>query len=79
VEFVQNYINRQFPTRNMLTSSESDYCTFTLGVETVTAINDGGLGIRYHDGKELVVCRPGGGVRPVLSIEVYSSSPLDNN
>ena len=42
---------------------------FLLGVETITAINDGGLGIRYIQGRRSVKWQYGG-VRPVLSIEV---------
>jgi hypothetical protein len=56
-------------SHNVLTGSKSDRTTFTLGVETVTAINDGGLGIQYHTGRKWVVWRPHG-IRPVLSIEV---------
>ena len=44
---------------------------FVLGVETITAINDGGLGIRYIQGRRPVKWQPGG-IRPVLSIEVMS-------
>lgn len=54
----------------VLTHSKSDHATFKLGVETVTAINDGGLGIQYHTGRKWVRWRPHG-IRPVLSIEVH--------
>ena len=42
---------------------------FFLGVEQVTAINDGGLGLRwYSDGGPIDLQH--GGIRPVLSVEV---------
>jgi len=45
-----------------------DTMKFTLGCETVTAINDGGLNIWYNLGKGDIDFRLGG-VRPVLSLE----------
>ena len=47
---------------------------FTIGVETITAINDGGLGIRYNagPGRGIVQWQPNG-IRPVLSLEVHLS------
>jgi hypothetical protein len=42
---------------------------FLLGVETIVAINDGGLGINYICDKGRVQWQPGG-IRPVLSLEV---------
>jgi hypothetical protein len=53
----------------LLTDSKEDRMKFVLGVETITSINDGGLGIRYNLGQGFVDWQPGG-VRPVLSIEV---------
>ena len=52
-----------------LTVSERDHTKFILGVETVTAINDGGLGVRYNLGRGYTQWQPGG-IRPVLSLEV---------
>lgn len=46
-----------------------DNMKFILGCEIVTAINDGGLGIRYNIGKGYTDFRPFGGIRPVLSLE----------
>lgn len=46
---------------------------FALGVEPITAINDGGLGIRWNDGSSQIDWQPGG-IRPVLSLEVLSTS-----
>jgi hypothetical protein len=43
---------------------------FRLGVETITTINDGGLVINYTRNGRPVQWQPGGGTRPVLSIEV---------
>jgi hypothetical protein len=40
-------------------------------VETITAINDGGLGIRFNTGRGYTQWQPGG-IRPVLSLEVLS-------
>jgi hypothetical protein len=59
----------------MLIPRERDITKFTLGMETITAINDGGLGIRYNAGvgRGTVHWQPGG-IRPVLSLEV--SYPL---
>ena len=51
--------------------SKKDTMRFTLGVETILPINDGGLGIRYNIGQGYTQWRPGG-VRPVLSLEVKS-------
>jgi hypothetical protein len=48
---------------------ERDNTKFLLGVETVTAINDGGLGIWYNTGRGYTQWQPGG-IRPVLSLEV---------
>ena len=52
---------------------------FLLGLETITAINDGGLGIRYNAGRGLTQWQPGGD-RPVLSLQVmnelYSMRPI---
>src|SRR5271170_5922163 len=42
--------------------------TFVLGYETVTPINDGGLGIEYNLGKGPTSFQHGG-IRPVLSLE----------
>ena len=43
---------------------------FNLGVETITAINDGGVGIQYClDGRRINF--PPGRPRPVLSVEVF--------
>jgi hypothetical protein len=52
-----------------LTIRENDHMKFLLGVETITTINDGGLGIRYIQGRRPVKWQPGG-IRPILSIEV---------
>lgn len=51
---------------------ERDNMKFLLGIETVNAINDGGLGIRYNAGRGRgnVQWQPRGTVRPVLSLEV---------
>ena len=45
-----------------------DSMKFKLGCETVSAINDGGLCIRYNLGKGNIDFRLGG-IRPVLSLE----------
>lgn len=50
---------------------ERDYTKFHLGVETITAINDGGLGIWYNPGR-YTQWQPNG-IRPVLSLEVLPS------
>ncbi len=50
---------------------------FVLGVETITTINDGGLGIRYFVGKRPTQFQPGG-IRPVLSIEVHFGVSISN-
>ncbi len=52
--------------------SETDSTKFLLGMESVAAINDGGLGIRYFTGKGPVQFQPGG-IRSVLSLEVTVS------
>ena len=44
---------------------------FLLGCETITAIDDGGLGIRYNTGDGYIDFQPGG-IRPVLCLEVYT-------
>jgi hypothetical protein len=49
-------------------SSGMDSMKFKLGCETVNAINDGGLSIRYNLGKGNMDFRLGG-IRPVLSLE----------
>jgi hypothetical protein len=51
---------------------EKDNSTFRLGVETIRAINDGGLGIYYNLGRGPTQFQPYG-VRPVLSLEVIHS------
>jgi hypothetical protein len=43
---------------------------FRLGTESVIAINDGGLGIRYNTGQGFTDWQPGG-IRPILSLEVF--------
>lgn len=53
----------------VLMNSKSDRTKFLLSVETITAINDGGLGIRYNIGNGNVQFQSGG-IRPVLSFEV---------
>lgn len=60
------------PCQVDLICRERDNTKFLLGVESVNAINDGGLGIRYHagPGRGLVQWQPAGTVRPVLSLEV---------
>jgi hypothetical protein len=47
---------------------------FILGVESITSINDGGLGIRYNagPGRGIIHWQPDG-TRPVLSLEVHLS------
>jgi hypothetical protein len=55
----------------MLTGSKFDRTTICLGVETITAINDGGLGLRYAP---FVTWEPDGLPRPVLSLEVTITS-----
>jgi hypothetical protein len=57
----------------MLICRERDHTKFFLGVETINAINDGGLGIRYNTGLCYTQWQPGG-TRPVLSLEVLYSS-----
>lgn len=57
------------PLPSSLIISGRDTCKFILGVETVTAINDGGLGIWYNTGNCYTQWQPGG-TRPVLSLEV---------
>jgi hypothetical protein len=54
-----------------LTGRERDNTKFVLGVETIIAINDGGLGVRYNTGHGYTQWQPGG-VRPILSLEVCS-------
>ncbi len=54
---------------NCIDCSERDNTKVRLGMETITAINDGGLGIRYNAGRGPVNWQPGG-IRPVLSLEV---------
>jgi hypothetical protein len=43
---------------------------FRLGMESIMAINDGGLGIRYNTGQGFADWQPGG-IRPILSLEVF--------
>ena len=38
-------------------------------MQKITAINDGGLGVRYNTGNGPVAWQPGG-IRPVLALEV---------
>lgn len=59
-----------FPISKLITR-ERDCTKFHLGVETITAINDGGLGIWYNPGR-YVQWQPSG-IRPVLSLEVFPS------
>ena len=51
-----------------LKSSGVDNMKYTLGCETITAINDGGVHIRYNLGQGNIDFRLGG-IRPVLSLE----------
>jgi len=46
-----------------------DTMKFGLGRETVIAVNDGGLNIRYNIGNGNTDFRPFGKVRPILSLE----------
>jgi len=64
VHLFQTYIFQYLFTKN----SAVDTMKFTLGCETVMALNDGGLNIRYNLGKGDIDFRLGG-VRPVLSLE----------
>jgi len=75
VEICQTYAN--CPTTK-LSGRERDQMKFKLGMETVTAINDGGLGIRYNIGNGFVDWQPGG-IRPVLSLEVPSLLTIFDN
>lgn len=70
VELLQTY----FYIRLQLTVRENDHMKFRLGVETITTINDGGLGIQYTRNRRPIQWQPGG-IRPVLSIEVPSPLP----
>jgi hypothetical protein len=55
-----------------LISSAKDSTKFVLGLETVRAVNDSGLGIQYNLGDGFLDWQPNG-IRPVLSLEVLSS------
>ena len=70
VEILQTYPYIYF-TRSLIIR-ENDHMKFLLGVETITTINDGGLGISYMLERRPVKWQPGG-IRPVLSIEVATS------
>jgi hypothetical protein len=61
-----------------LIASGRDTTKFLLGMETVISIDDGGLGIRYNTGSGVVQFQPGG-IRPVLSLEVYHLKSSSNN
>ena len=63
-----NSVKRCLDLTSKLIFSERDYTKFRLGVEAVTAINDGGLGILYNTGTGYTQWQPGG-IRPVLSLE----------
>ena len=60
---------RSFPIFNLLTHRYRDTTKFRLGMQTIIAINDGGLGVRYNTGEGPVDWQPGG-IRPVLALEV---------
>lgn len=60
---------RSFPIFTLLTHRTRDSTKFRLGMQTIIAINDGGLGVRYNTGQDPVDWQPGG-IRPVLALEV---------
>ena len=47
-------------------------------MQTITAINDGGLGVRYNTGDGPVDWQPGG-IRPVLALEVLIYTKVSNS
>ena len=56
-----------------------DTMTFVLGTESVTAVDDGGIGIRYNTGEGETDFQPDG-IRPVLCLEVsLYSGPILNS
>ena len=50
---------------------------FTIGGQTVTPRNDGGIGILYNSGEGFKNWQPGG-FRPVLSLEVSRATMVIN-
>lgn len=60
---------------NSLTHGYRNTTKFRLGMQTITAINGGGLGVRYNNGEGVVDWQPGG-IRAVLALEVPSNSML---
>jgi hypothetical protein len=66
-----------FPPPLSLTTSNKDSTTFFLRFDGVTAINDGGLGIRYNNKVKWTEFQPSSR-RPVLSLEVYTVIRLSN-
>ena len=50
-------------------SRPKDTMKFRLGLELISAINDGGLNLRYNAGRGVVQWQPGG-TRSILSLEV---------
>ena len=71
VDIVQTF-SRIF---NLLTYRHRNTTKFRLGMQTIIAINDGGLGVRYNTGEGPVDWQPGG-IRPVLALEVLISALL---
>jgi hypothetical protein len=66
-----------FPPLLSLTTSNKDSTTFFLRFDSVTAINDGGLGIRYNNKVKWTEFQPSSR-QPVLSLEVYAVVRLSN-
>jgi len=73
VELVQTFI----PLSLNLRPRQRDTTKFRLGMETISAINDGGLGLRYNIGDGPVDWQPGG-IRPVLALEVSFHNIIPN-
>lgn len=74
VELVQTFV----PFSLNLRRRQRDTTKFRLGMETITAINDGGLGVRYNIGDGPVDWQPGG-IRPVLALEASFHNIISNH
>ena len=62
-------VTTYLPFSSLLTFRDQDEAKFRLGVETITAINDGGLGVAVNDGRHSEAWNIHSHKRPVMSLE----------